>query len=149
MNNGDFQAEIRHATLIRAAPEKVYDAFTTGQGLDAWFTQGAEVVPHPGGAIRFRWVDWGPDRIHAQDVGRVLEAQRPVRFVFQWHPDEPDYATTVKVDFKAESGYTIVRLREVGFRDTPSGRAAFANCATGWGEALTLLKFYVEHGLRY
>jgi hypothetical protein len=22
-------------------------------------------------------------------------------------------------------------------------------CATGWGEALTLLKFYLEHGLTY
>jgi hypothetical protein len=23
------------------------------------------------------------------------------------------------------------------------------SCATGWGEALTLLKFHLEHGLRY
>ncbi len=42
-----------------------------------------------------------------------------------------------------------MRLREHGYHDTQSGRAAFADCATGWGEALTLLRFYVEHGLRY
>jgi uncharacterized protein YndB with AHSA1/START domain len=149
MKNRDFPMEIRHATIIRAAPEVVFDAFTTGQGLDAWFTQGAQVEAQPGGRIFFRWVDWGPNQINAQDDGTVLEVQRPARFVFQWHPDEPDYATTVEVDFQAEGEHTIVRLREAGFRDTPSGRVAFADCATGWGEALTLLKFYVEHGLRY
>ena len=39
MKGGNFKTQIRHATLIRAAPEVVYDAFTTGQGLDGWFTQ--------------------------------------------------------------------------------------------------------------
>ena len=97
----------------------------------------------------FRWVEWGPDRVSEEDSGPVLEARRPLRFVFQWHPDGPDYATTVEVDFQAEGDLTIVRLCESGFRDTSAGREAFANCAAGWGEALTLLKFYVEHGLRY
>ena len=42
-----------------------------------------------------------------------------------------------------------MRLREHGYPDTPEGMAGLMSCATGWGEALTLLKFYVEHGLRY
>ena len=37
--------EIRHATFIRANPEQVYDAFTSADGLDAWFTDGADVDP--------------------------------------------------------------------------------------------------------
>ncbi|MDH4103907.1 MAG: hypothetical protein OEW52_10200 [Thermoleophilia bacterium] len=44
---------------------------------------------------------------------------------------------------------TVVRLHEHGYPDTPEGWAAFADCSTGWGEALTLLKFHVEHRLRY
>ena len=28
--------EIRQATLVRADPERVYEAFTTAEGLDAW-----------------------------------------------------------------------------------------------------------------
>lgn len=140
---------IRHATLIRAVPERIYDAFTTAREMDGWFTSGASIDPGPGGEIRFRWVDWGPDLVTDEDGGPVLEARRPERFVFQWHPDGPDYATTVEIDFEPVEAGTVVRLRESGFRDTPSGRQALVNCAAGWGEALTLLKFYVENGLRY
>jgi len=141
--------QIEHSTFVRAAPEQVYDAFTTTEGLDGWFTQGAMVDPHPGGEIRFRWVNWGPDRVTDKDGGPVLEARRPERFVFQWYPDNPSYPTTVEVDFQPTAGGTIIRLREHGYHDTPTGRKALINCATGWGEALTLLKFYVEHGIRY
>ena len=141
--------QIEHSTFVSAAPEQVYDAFTTAEGLDGWFTRGARVDPWPGGEIRFRWVDWGPDRVTAEDGGPVLEARRPERFVFQWYPDNPSYPTTVKVDFQPTADGTIVRLREYGYQDTPTGRKAMINCAAGWGEALTLLKFYVEHGIRY
>ena len=144
-----FDTEIRHSTLVRASPEQVYDAFTTAEGLDGWFTSGAEVDPWPGGEIRFRWVDWGPDRFSGEDGGPVLEARRPERFVFQWFPDGPSYSTTVEVDFEPVAEGTVIRLREHGYQDTPSGRLACLNCAAGWGEALTLLKFFVEHGLRY
>ncbi len=141
--------EIRHSTLIRVEPSQVYNALTTSQGLDAWFTHGARVNPHPGGEILFRWEDWGPDHITTEDGGPVKEALPPYRFVFQWHPDLPDYATTVEIDLKPSGDGTIVSLREHGFAETVSGRTAMINCASGWGEALTLLKFYLEHGLHY
>jgi uncharacterized protein YndB with AHSA1/START domain len=138
-------ATIEHATLIRANPEEVYDAVTTADGLDGWFTAGATVDARPGGKIWFRWKDWGPDRLTVEDGGPVLEAQRPVRFVFQWGSTP----TTVELDFKPHREGTIVRVREYGFRNTPAGLKSLVDNATGWGEALTLLKFYVEHGIRY
>ena len=141
--------EINHSTFIHAQPERVYDALTTSEGLDAWFTTGAVVNAHPGGEIQFRWVSWGPNQISSQDGGPVLEAIPPERFVFQWYPDLPEYATTVEINLVPKDGGTIVSLREFGFAQTASGIAALANCATGWGEALTLLKFYLKHGLRY
>jgi uncharacterized protein YndB with AHSA1/START domain len=141
--------EIRHSTLVRAGPQQVYNALASSEGLDGWFTRGAIVEAHPGGQITFRWLNWGPDRFTGQDSGPVLEAIPPRRFTFQWHPDNESYATTVEVDFEPVEDGTIIRLREQGYQDTPSGRAAFVDCAAGWGEALTLLKFYVEHGIRY
>lgn len=140
---------IRHAVLIRAGAEQVYDALTTSEGLDSWFTSGGQVDPRPGGSIHFRWMNWGPDHFSGEDGGPVLEAERPRRFVFQWYPDEPSYATTIKIDLEAVGDGTVVRLLESGYHDTPSGRTACLNCAAGWGEALILLKFYVEHGIRY
>lgn len=142
-------AEIKQTSLIRASPEKIFDAFATGAGLDSWFTSGSEVDARPGGEIKFSWKDWGPDKYTQVSKGRVLEAERGKRFVFQWSPDNPTYATTIQIDLEVTDEGTILRLREHGFRNTPSGRAAMAECAAGWGEAITLLKFYVEHDITY
>lgn len=64
-------------------------------------------------------------------------------------PNNPSYSTTVEVDFQPTAGGTIVRLHEHGYQDTPTGRKALINCTAGWREALTLVKFYVEHSIRY
>ena len=144
-----IDVEIRQNTFVHAEPEKVYDALTTGEGLDAWFTVGSEVDARPGGSIKFSWKDWGPDKYTMVSRGPVLEAKRPERFVFQWYSDDPTYATTIEIKFEAVEEGTVVRLREYGYHDTPSGRAALLECAAGWGEAITLMKFYVEHGIVY
>ncbi len=141
--------EIRHATFVRASADQVYKAFTTAEGLDAWFTDGAKVEPRPGGKILFRWKDWGPDRVSGEDGGPVLEAIPSMRFIFQWHPEDQSYATTVEVNFTQIEGGTTVRLREYGYLDTLTSKRCQLDCAAGWGEALTLLKVYVEHGIRY
>jgi len=144
-----IDVEIRQNTLVRAKPEVVYDAMTTGSGLDACFTVGSEVDARPGGNIIFRWKRWGPDKYTNDAQGTVVEAKRPERFVFQWKADNPSYATTIELDFEEVEEGTVVRLREHGYQDTPSGRAAMLECAAGWGEALTLMKYYVEHSVTY
>lgn len=141
--------EIRHATLVRAPIERVYDALATPAGLDGWFTVGATVDARPGGTIVFRWKEWGVWRYTGEDGGPVLEAARPSRFVFRWRPDPAGEPTTVEVTFESRADGTVVRLREHGYQDTPTGRKKLLECASGWGEALTLMKFYVERGMRY
>jgi hypothetical protein len=71
------------------------------------------------------------------------------RTVFQWRSDDPSYVTTVEIDLVQVTDGTVVRLREHGCRATPGGLKALVSCATRWGEALTLVKFYLEHGIRY
>lgn len=142
-------SEIKYATLVHADRERVYDAFTTAEGLDAWFTQGARVDARPGGEIFFRWVDWGPDHDTIDIKGEVIEAQRPERFVYTWYETDPAEATTVATTFEARDDGTVVRLREYGYPDTPEGYKSMVEVAAGWGEALTLLKVYAEHGVRY
>lgn len=79
----------------------------------------------------------------------MLEATRPARFAFRWHGEARGYESTVEVDFEERAGATVVRLREHGYPDTPEGRWGLVDCAVGRGEALALLEFSVEHGLRY
>ncbi len=143
--------EIKQATLIRASPERVYDAIATAEGLDSWFTSGSVVDARPGGRIQFVWKDWGPDKYTTESDGPVLEAERGKRFVFQWNPDSGnrELATTIEINLEAVNEGTILRLREYGHENTSTSIAALAECAAGWGEAITLMKFYVEHGITY
>lgn len=141
--------EIRYATFVRAPPEEVYDGIATTKGLDGWFTEGSKVDPRPGGELIFRWKDFGADRVSDEAHCPILEAERGKRFVFQWKPDTTDYYTTIEIEFEQVEAGTIVRLREHGYQDTPSGLRAMLNCSAGWGEALTLWKYYTEHGIRY
>jgi uncharacterized protein YndB with AHSA1/START domain len=139
--------DICAATLVRAPRERVYDALTRAEELDAWFTTGAEIDLRPGEEMVWRWVDWGPNRVTAEDRGPVLEVRRPERYVFGWQSAVG--GTIVELDFEEHPDGTVVRLREHGYPDTPEAWAAFSECAVGWGEALTLLKLHVEHGVRY
>ncbi|MGH2492552.1 MAG: SRPBCC domain-containing protein [Candidatus Limnocylindria bacterium] len=137
-----LDVEVKHSAFIRAPREKVYDAFATPEGLDGWFTRGARVDARPGGAMLFRWVDWGPEKtINESAPGRVIEAKRPERFVFEW--GGPGKETTVEVVLEEREGGTLLKLREYGFQEIDN---AIGN-AGGWGEALTLVKFWLEHGI--
>lgn len=134
--------EVKQTVYIRAPREIVYDAFATAEGLDGWFTRGSRVDARPGGTLLFRWVDWGAEKeINADVPGRVLEAKRPERFVFEW--GAPGSESTVEIVFETRDGGTLVKLREFGFRKIEN----VVENAGGWGEALTLARFWVEHGI--
>ena len=141
-----FEAPILHKVLIRADRKRVYDAITTAEGLDGWFTNGSSVDRKAGGKILFKWVDWGPDKVNSKAEGPIIEVKVPERFVFKWWEDQ---LTTVELDFIEVEEGTVVRVKEYGYQDTSEGHRRCIECATGWGEALTLLKFYVEHNIRY
>ncbi|MFD0587319.1 SRPBCC domain-containing protein [Paenibacillus sp. GCM10027627] len=138
---------IYHRSFIKASPAKVYETIATGEGWDAWFTQGTSVDARPGGRIHFRFKDFGPDHITLEDGGTVLEAIPEARFVYQWTPG--DTTTTISFVLTKIGEGTLVSVEESGYKGTAADLKAFADCAVGWGEALTLLKFYLEHGVTY
>ena len=138
---------IEHATYIRVPPSKVYETLSTGAGWDAWFTRGTTVDPRPGGEIRLRWNNFGAGRWTTEDGGPVVEAIPDKRFAFQWSPG--GCRTTVDIELKERDGGTLVELRETGYRPTSESLTDLAGCAVGWGEALALLKFYLEHNVTY
>lgn len=142
-----IDAKIKQRTFIARPPEQVYDTLTSAGKWDEFFTTGMELDPKPGGVCAFAWKDWGPDKYTLKVQGKVIEAQRPSLFVFQWGPEEK--ATTIRIELEATEHGTVLTLTEEGYRDTSEGFAMMLECASGWGEAITLLKFYMEHGLVY
>jgi uncharacterized protein YndB with AHSA1/START domain len=143
--------DIRCKTYVHAAPARVWKAVATAEGLDGWFTAGSRVLAEPDGHIHFRWRDWGPDRVNSEAFCPVVEAQPPSRLVFRWTPlaGAPDHRTTVELDLERRGEGTVVHLSERSYPLTEAGLRAYRSGAVAWGEALTLLKFWVEHGLRY
>ena len=138
----------RHATFIRAPAQRVYDLIATASGLDSWFTTGATVEPRAGGTIVYRWKDWGPDHVTTEAAGHIHEALPPRRFVFDWDAGGGQQVT-VEFDIEDAAGGVVLRLSESGFAQDDRGVQSQIGQAAGWGEAMTLIKFMAEHGLRY
>ena len=141
--------KVEFSTLIRVEPARVYDAIATAEGLDGWFTKGATVDSRTGGQIQFRWKDHGVDHYSGENGGPILEARRPERFVFQWKADSGLYLTTVEIDIAPVNDGTVIHLIEYGYEDNQTGMHDFLNRVSGWAQALTLMKFYLEHGVTY
>jgi len=138
--------KICQETFIKTSPEKVYDTITSGDGWNAFFTSETEINPKLGGMITFRWKDWGPNFYTTSAGGPVLEAGRPHKFSFKWGIERPSVVT---FELTGNYGGTVLKLTEEGYPNTSKGRANMLDCACGWGEAVTLLKFYLEHGIVY
>lgn len=145
-----IDTEISHSTIIKASIEKVYDAISTAEGLDEWFTKGATIDRTIRGTIYFRRETKDADNKERiiENKGIITEFIRPYHFAFKWQPDNNEYYTTVhfKLDYAHEG--TIILVQEHGFKNTPEGRKILLSNATSWGEALTMLKYYLEHGIK-
>lgn len=138
---------IYHSTFISAPVRRVFEMLTTARGWDGWFTRGTSLEARPGGRLRLRWKNFGAERVTASDGGPVLEILEPHRFAFQWSPR--GLRTKVTFDLEECGSGTLLQVTESGYPLNRRGVETLAWCAAGWGEALTLLKFYLEHGVRY
>jgi uncharacterized protein YndB with AHSA1/START domain len=135
------------ATYIQALPSRVFEALTVGAEWDRWFTTRAVIEPEAGGTYRLHWRDFGPDHVTLTLTGAVLEVEPDRIFAFEW--DSGARMTTVRFELEPRGEGTVVRLTESGYTDREADVVSCLDCAAGWGEALTLLKFYLEHGVTY
>lgn len=144
-----MKREVRFSTIVRAEPGRVFDAMATAEGLDSWFTTGTSMEPQPGGALVLRWKNWGVEDFTGEMVGEVVEVTRPGRLSFRWPVDSGGYMTTVVFDFEPHEDGTLVRLVEGVYEDGDTGNQDMLNRATGWAQAITMMKYFVEHGVTY
>lgn len=138
---------IRYRTYVAAPVEEVFNAAATADGWNAWFTTAAHIDQAAGGHYFFRWVDFGADLVNLEISGRVLAYEPPTRFQFEW-PSGADL-TTVSLEIEPHGEGAILTVHEVGYTGSRQQMEACLDCACGWGEALTLLKFFIEQGATY
>jgi hypothetical protein len=77
----------------------------------------------------------------------VIEVQPGRSFAFRWGSGKGE--TTVRFTLEPHGLGTMVWVTESGYSHDEDDLISCLDCACGWGEALTLLEFYLEHGVTY
>jgi uncharacterized protein YndB with AHSA1/START domain len=128
--------DILHRVGVVAAPEKVYEALTTVDGLAAWWT--SDTSRGEDGSLRFRFGEVGGFDMRIVD----LQPNRRVSWEVVDGPEEW-IGTTVKFDLSSTDTWTIVLFEHDGWRE----QVEFMNhCSTKWAIFLMSLKSLVETG---
>jgi uncharacterized protein YndB with AHSA1/START domain len=133
--------DILHRIGITAAPEDVYTALTTIDGLAGWWTVDTQGDVDPGGVIQFRFAN-------APGAGgfdmKVLELQ-PGKLVRWEVVDGPEewIGTHVSFDLSQEGDYTIILFKQEGWKEPVE---FMYHCSTKWATFLMSLKHLVESG---
>jgi len=154
--------DVRSATAIKqlviertlkAAPERVFDAFTDpGQLTKWWWPNGftcpaAEVDLRVGGTYRLamEWPDFIPTEAQFSHYmgGEYYEIDRPHRLVMSGRAvnDEQGelFATLIEVTLAARNGGTALTIRQSYFEPLPPAEA-LAGAEQGWSEQLDKLE---------
>ena len=142
-----IETPILFKIFINTTKEQAFNAIATAKGLDQWFTTGSSINNmKPGGTLTLSWKNWGVDKITDRIECPILEYDYPELFAFKWWPD---HYTNVYFSFNEAEQGIIVTVREEGYAKTDEGIRRCIDCSVGWGEALTLMKVYLEHGISY
>ena len=128
-------AKSSHRIRVHASPDRVFQALSTKDGLEGWFTaqvdgdvgEGRDVRMHFKGKESFGWhlAKMRPDHVH-------------------WNCTEgPGSAKGTTVDYllKKEGQDTVIECDHDGW---PEAHEALATCNTLWGLLMSRLKDYVE-----
>lgn len=131
-------ADIYHDFPIKAPPERVYEAVTSPDGLDAWWTKRSAGRPSEGTEYEL-W--FGPEYDWR---GRVTRAVAPAEFELQLTEAHPDWIGT-RVGFHLEraTDATQVRFYHTGW---PTPNEHWRISCYCWAMYLRILRRYLENG---
>jgi uncharacterized protein YndB with AHSA1/START domain len=131
--------DIHHNFVIKSASEKVFDAFSTPDGLDSWWTLQSKGKPEIGNRYTFFFgpeYDWRAEVIHLVP-GREL-TWKMVQTMEDWKN------TTVGFQLKEIERNTHVHFFHLGWLEASEHFGITTYC---WGELLKGLKKYVEEDI--
>ena len=130
--------DILHRIAVEeTAPEKVYDALTTIEGLAGWWTEDTTGDPTPDGTIAFRFPPGGFDM--------VVKDAKPAERVTWEVVDGPEewVGTTVDWQLRRDGNWTVVLFAHQGWAEPVE---FMHHCSTKWGTYLLSLKRLLEDG---
>lgn len=132
-------ALIYHLLKIKVYdPEEVYDALTTSQGLQSWWTTEAEARPTVESHAIFRFNET------YQKTMRVVELLPDRRVLWECLEGHAEWlGTTIAFEIEPVAGGIDLRLYHAGWAAETD---LFGHCNYHWGLYLGSLKSYLETG---
>lgn len=137
--------KIVQTTRIKKSAADIFKVLTTAEGWNSWFTDETEISSSNGEEIiTLVWTNWGSENLTLSDGGRIVSIVPNKVFAFEWSPAK-DLTTTVSFELEEVEDGTLVTVVESGYSENHLD--TLVHCAAGWGEALTLLKAYMEYNI--
>lgn len=134
----DYTREVPFAV----APERLFDALTTLEGLACWWTPLVSGIPTAGGEVEFAFAG-----LDEKIVMRVDDATPPsnVTWTCLTHTGHPEWqGTTVVFELEApDDDAGLLKFRHLGLTPTLD---CYETCETGWDHFLASLLNYAERG---
>lgn len=129
---------IKHLFHIDASPEKVYEAITTINGLQNWWTVETDGDPSLGGLICFRFGEHGgPD---------MKVTKMKTNSVVKWECVKSDHGWaghTFRFELDENEGKTRVLFSHNKWEDNGD---FFAICSFAWGRYMESLRQWCQTG---
>jgi uncharacterized protein YndB with AHSA1/START domain len=130
--------EISKEVTIHASPEQVWEAITTGPGIDSWFMGRSQVEPREGGRTSLTMGD------HTEEA--TVSAWEPAKR-FAYRSDQSPDGTFMAFEFLIEGrgrGSTLLRFVHSGLLGD-DWEAEYDALSKGNGMYLRKLAAYLEH----
>ena len=129
---------IKHNVIFHCDSAKVYEAISTQEGIQKWWTVDTIVVPEIGGMAEFIF----GDRYHNKmEITDLKPGKRVAWYCLEG--DEEWIGTDFTFELEETKGQTILRF---GHNNWKSQTDFFAHCNFQWGKYLISLKNYCETG---
>jgi uncharacterized protein YndB with AHSA1/START domain len=128
----------------RATPEQVYEAWADPEKIAHWFVDSAKVDNASGKAEPGSIFTWAFEKFGYEIPYEVVAAEPGRRFALGGEAPKSG-PFLLEVTIAREGGETVVTLVNSGFLDGSEWDQEFEGIASGWTNALAVLKHYLEN----
>ena len=133
--------------LLKATPEKTWQALTHKEQMKQWYFDLSEFKPEVGFEFRFEGGDECRTFVH---ICRVTDVIPGKKLAYTWRYEGFEGGSLVTFELFPEGENTRLRLTHSGLETFPAGEPALAkaNFVTGWNHIIGVsLKDFLENAL--
>ena len=130
-------ADIKHYLIIKAAPEKIYEAITTQDGLASWWAKQTTANPEVGFVNVFTFGKFRNEFKVTKLIPNSKVEWECINSIEEW------IGTGISFDLEEKDGRTILRFAHSGWKEITD---TFADCNYTWALFMKSLKSLCETG---